>query len=113
VQPYVLIEVEETNDTPKTFIGDLFSVLLGDHISFRGERELTMAEYTTLVAHGKRKVLHKKRNKYLREQGMKIKSSLHTRNFVSGNIVIDSFSDKKDLYALLSSVLDKAFKGEI
>src|SRR5271157_4911215 len=32
-----LIEIEETNDTPKTFTGDLFGVLLGDYISFRGE----------------------------------------------------------------------------
>jgi hypothetical protein len=34
-----LIEIEETNDNPKTFMGDLFGVFLGDHIRFQGERE--------------------------------------------------------------------------
>ena len=108
-----LIEIEETNDTPKTFMGDLFGVFLGDHVSFRGERKLSVGEYTTLIVLGKSKVMHKKRNEYLREQGMKIKSSLSTANSAIGNIVIDTFADEKGLYALLSSVLDKAFKGEV
>lgn len=108
-----LIEIEETNDTPKTFMGDVLGVLLGDHISFRGERKFSVGEYTTLIVLGKSKVMHKKRNEYLREQGMKIKSSLSTANSAIGNIVIDTFADEKGLYALLSSVLDSAFKGEI
>ena len=110
---FALIEIEETNDTPKTFMGDVFGVLLGDHISFRGERKLLVGEYTRLIVLGKSKVMHKKRNEYLREQGMKIKSSLSTGNSVIGNIVIDTFADEKGLYALLSSVLDNAFKGEV
>jgi len=30
-----------------------------------------------------------------------------------GDIVIDTFADEKGLYALLSSVLDNAFNGEV
>ncbi len=108
-----LIEIEETNDTPKTFMGDLFGILLGDHISFRGERQFSLGEYTTLIVLGKSKVSHKKRNEYLREQGMKIKSSLSTANSAIGNIVVDTFANEKGLYTLLSSVLDSAFKGEL
>ena len=108
-----LIEIEETNDAPKTFMGDLFGVLLGDHISFRGERQFSLGEYTTLIVLGKSKVLHKKRNEYLGEQGMKIKSSLSTANSIIGNIVIDTFADEKGLYKLLSSVLDEALKGKL
>ena len=94
-------------------MGDVFSVLLGDHISFRGEGSFSVGEYTTLIVLGKSKVMHKKRNEYLREQGMKIKSSLSTANSAIGNIVIDTFADEKGLYALLSSVLDNAFKGKV
>jgi hypothetical protein len=108
-----LIEIEETNDTPKTFMGDLFGVLLGDHISFREERIFSMGEYTTLIVLGKSKVTHKKRNEYLREKGLNIKLSLSTGNSVIGNMVIDTFADEKGLYALLSSVLDRAFKGKL
>ncbi len=108
-----LIEIEETNDIPKTFMGDLFGVVLGDHISFRGERNILIGEYTTLIVLGKSKVMHKKRNEYLREKGMKVKSSLSTANSVIGNIVIDTFADEKGLYVLLSSMLDRAFKGEL
>jgi len=110
---FALIEIEETNDTPKTFMGDVFGLLLGDHISFRGERKISVGEYTTLIVLGKSKVLHKKRNEYLREQGMEIKSSLSTANSVIGNIVIDTFADEKGLYELLSSVLDRIFEGEL
>lgn len=109
----VLIKIEETNDTPKTFMGDLFGVLQGDHISFRGERNFSVGEFTTLIILGKSKVTHKKCNEYLREQGMKIKSSLSTANSAIGNIVIDTFADEKDLYKLLSSVLDRVFKGKL
>jgi hypothetical protein len=107
-----LVEIEETNDTPKTFMGDLFGVFLGDHISFREERNILVGKYTTLIVLGKSKTMHKKRNEYLREKGMKVKSSLTTANSVIGKIVIDTFADEKGLYTLLSSVLDRAFKGE-
>lgn len=110
---FALIEIEETNDTPKTLMGDVLGVLLGDHISFRGERKFSVGKHTTLIVLGKSKVMHKKRNKYLREQGMKIKSSLSTANSAIGSIVIDTFTDEKGLYALLSSVLDNAFKGKV
>jgi hypothetical protein len=108
-----LIEIEETNDTPKTFLGDLFGVLLGDHISFREERKFSVGEHTTLLILGKSKVMHRKRNEHLREQGLKIKSNLSTPNSTIGNIVIDTFADEKGLYTLLSSALDRAFKGEL
>ncbi len=36
----LLVEIEETSDRPKTFLGDIFGVLFGNHIYFR-RRELT------------------------------------------------------------------------
>jgi hypothetical protein len=106
-----LIEIEETNDTPKAFLGGLFGVLLGDQISFRGERNFIVGEHTTLIILGKSKVMHKKRNEHLREQGREIKANLATPNSKIGTIVIDTFADEKGLYALLSSLLDRAIMG--
>lgn len=102
-----LLEIEEADDAPQTLMGDLLAVFLGDHIIFRGERNLLVGDYTTLIVLGKSKAMHKKRNDYLREEGMKIKSTLSTGNSGIGNIVIETFADEKGLYALLSLVLDR------
>jgi hypothetical protein len=111
-QALALIAIEETNDAPKAFLGNLFGVLLGDHISFRGEHQFSVGGHTTLIILGKSKAMHRQRNEHLREQGMQIKSSLSTANSTIGNIVIDSFADEKGLYTLLSSLLDQALKRE-
>ena len=109
----VLMEIEETNDDPKTLLGDLFGVLLGDHISFRGEREFQVGEYTTLIVLGKSKVLHRNRNEHLREESMKIKAGLRSANAAIGKIVIEPYADEKGLYTLLSSLLDRALEGAL
>ncbi len=108
-----LIEIEETNDRPKTFLGDLFGVLLGDHICFGGKRSLSVDADTTLIVLGKSKVSHEKRNRYLREKVIKVKSSLSKGNSVIRKVVIETFSDEEKLSALLPSMLDRAFKGEL
>jgi hypothetical protein len=109
-QVFALLEIEEANDDPKTLIGDLFGILLGDHISFRGERELTVGGHTSLIVLGKSMAPHRKRNEYLRDQAMNIKSGLSTGNSVIGNIVIETFADERGLYALLSTLLGKVLK---
>jgi hypothetical protein len=107
---FALIEIEEANDDPKILMGDLFGILLGDHISFRGERELAVGGHTSLIVLGKSMAPHRKRNEYLREQAMKVKSSLSTGNSMIGNIVIETFPDERGLYALLSTLLGKVLK---
>ncbi len=109
---FALIEIEEASDDPKTLMGDLFGVLLGDQISFRGERELAVGGHTSLIVLGKSMAPHRKRNEYLREQGMNIKSTLSTGNSVIGNIVIETFADERGLYALLSTLLGKVIGSE-
>jgi len=112
---FVLIEIEDTNDRPKTFLGDALCVLMGEHIRFGGKYDLSVDEHTTLIILGKSEVSHEKhnekRNKYLREKVMKIKSSLSTGNSVIGNVVIESFSDEKGLAALMPSILDRVING--
>jgi hypothetical protein len=110
---FVLIEIEEKNDRPKNFLGNFFGILLGDHISFGGKYTITVDKQTTLLVIGKSKASHEKRNKYLCEKVMKIKSGLSTGNSAIGNVVIETFSDEDGLDQLLSSVLDRTFKGAL
>ena len=112
-QTLALIEIEETNDNPKGHMGDLFGVLLGDHIRFRGERELSIGEFTTLIILAKSTVLRRKRSQYLREQGMKIKAGLSTGNSAIGNIIVETFADEKGLYTILSSLLGKVLNDRL
>jgi hypothetical protein len=107
---FALIEIEETTDKPKTILGDIFGVLMGEHISFGKERPLLVNEHTILLV--KSQVSHRGRYTYLHEKVMKIKPELLTANSVIERIDIKDFSDEK-LSTLLPSVLDKAFKGEL
>jgi hypothetical protein len=110
---FALIEIEETADRPKTFLGNVFGMLMGEHIMFCGKRELIVDKDTTLIIIGQGKVRHQERNRYLQDEAMKVKQHLSTANSVVGKIVIDIFTDEDGLSALLPSVLDGAFKGEL
>jgi hypothetical protein len=70
-------------------------------------------EHTILLVFVKSKVSHDERNKYLLKKVVEIRSNLFTTNSVIERIAIKSFSDEAKLSALLPSVLDRAFKGEL
>ncbi len=110
---FALIEIEETTDKPKTILGDLLGVLMGEQVSFGKERPLLIDEHTILLVFVKSKVSHDERNKYLREKVVRIKSNLLTANSVIERIDIKDFGEDTKLSALMQSVLDKAFKGEL
>ena len=110
---FALIEIEETTDTPKTFLGDVFGTLIGEHITFGGNQNLTVDENTILIILGQSNVPHQDRNKHIQDKVMKAKPKLSTANAVIGRVVVDSFADADELLALLPSVLDRAFKGEL
>jgi hypothetical protein len=112
-QVFALIEIEETNDKPKTLLGDALGVLMGEHLSFAGKCELSVGQGTVLVILGKSKIPHKERNEHLRKQVMDVKSSLSTANAEIGSVVIETFSDDGGLFALLPSVLNQTFKREL
>ena len=44
-----LIEVEESAAPPKVLLGDVLATLLGERITFRGQRQLQVGEWTTLI----------------------------------------------------------------
>jgi len=109
---FVLIEIEETNDRPKTFLSDIFGVLFGEYICFK-RKKLHIGDFTTLIVVGVNKTNNKDRNKYILDQVNRVKTSLVTQNAKIGKVVIETYADERELIALLPSVLDRAFKGEL
>jgi hypothetical protein len=106
-----LIEIEETNDRPKTLLGDVFSVLLGDQINFR-EKSLSVGRWTTLLIVGFSKEPHVKRNQHILSKVERVKPALSSKNASIGKVIIKTFSDEAKLPALLLYELDRVFKGE-
>jgi len=94
---FVLIEIEETTDKPKTLLADVLCTLMGDHIRFQGERELKVGDWTTLIVVGKSEVLHRERNFYLSRKVDSIRPALGTANAKIGEVVIDTFSGESEL----------------
>jgi hypothetical protein len=96
---FVLVEIEETTNKPKTLLGDVFGTLMGEHITFRGKhkRELHVGAWTTLIVIGFSKMPHEELNQYILDKVEKVKSALATRNSEIGKVIIETFSDEKEL----------------
>ena len=107
-----LIEIEETNDRPKTLLGDVFSVLIGDQINFR-EKSISVGRWTTLLIVGFSKEPHVKRNQHILAKVERIKPALSSKNSSIGKVIIKTFADEAKLPALIMYELDKMFKGEL
>jgi hypothetical protein len=106
-----LIEIEETNDRPKTLLGDVFSVLIGDQIYFP-EKSLSVGRWTTLMIVGFSKEPHVKRNQHILAKVERIKPALSSKNSSIGKVIIKTFADEAKLPSLIMYELDKMFKGE-
>lgn len=106
-----LVQIEETNDSPKTLLGDVFGVLYGKHILFKG-KALKIGKFTTLVVAGIGNAEHEKQNKYLLKRMKKIKAVLGTKNSRIGNVMIKTYADEKELSMELPRLLEKVVKGE-
>ena len=92
-----LIEIEETTDTPKTFLGDIFGILMGNSVSFKGNTgDWKIGSWTTLIVLGCGEN-HGPRNERLRELALRAKSALGTGNSHIGDIRIASFSEELSL----------------
>ena len=106
-----LIEIEETTDNPKTFLGDIFGLLMGNYILFGKKHDLFLVdEQTNLFVVGINKVDHKKHNDHIIEQVSHIKSKLSTNNAKTGKITIKTFSDDKNLLEKFPPMLYEALK---
>jgi hypothetical protein len=105
----VLVEIEETSDRPKTILGDIFSVLLGEYICFNG-KDLNIGDFTTLIVAGVYKTDHEERNQNILDLTNKAKASLGTQNARIGKIVIKTYQDAEEMSAWLPSLVERAVK---
>ncbi len=99
-----LLEIEETSDKPKIFLGDAFSILMGEAIICQGE-PLEPDEGTALFVAGISPTDHKARNEFLQDRIMEVKSSLRTKNARIGRVEIKTYKDEQDLLDCLPSRL--------
>jgi len=98
-----LIEIEETTDKPKTILGDVFGILMGEHISFGKAHPLVVDEHTALFVFGKSKVSHKERIDHMLDKINSFKSNLQTGNSKIQIGSIKTFSTDEELKELLTN----------
>jgi hypothetical protein len=100
---FALIEIEETTDKPKSLLGDVFGILMGEYISFGKERPLSVDEHTALFVSGKSKVSHKERIDYILDKVKRFSSNLGTRNSKIEKIDMKTFFTEHELKELLTN----------
>lgn len=107
-----LIEIEETNDKPKTLLGDVFGTLMGNFISVPVVGSVKVGKHTSLIiiARGEN---HKDRNRHIVEKTMVIKSTLGTGNSELGNIVIKSFANAEELGSVTRDAIEEAIQRSV
>jgi len=109
---FILVEIEETTGKPKTFLGDIFGVLFGEHIFFK-RKELFIEDITTLIVVGVNKTDHPARNKSIQDQVKKAKTNLTTRNARIGEVMVETYENKAVLTEQLPLLLESLFKGNL
>lgn len=103
-----LIEIEETNSRPKNLLGDVFSILLGNEIRYKGET-FPVGNWTTLIVIAKGPERHdKERNAYLSQAAKQASAALGNDNSQLGEILIRSFDDNQ-----MDLILETVLKEEV
>jgi hypothetical protein len=106
----VLVEIEETNDRPKTFLGDIFGILFGNYVSFKGKK-LNIGRFTTLILAGVSKIDHDIRNEYIQEKVKDIRIS--TLNAGIGNVLVKTYKSSDELLAQFPSLLGQLVRRKL
>ena len=104
-----LIEIEETTNNPKTLIGDLVAVLMGNAVYCPGKKKVDVGEWTSLIVIGKGSG-HEEKNRYILDMANLARSALGTSNCRIGKLVIETFMGKEDLGEVLLKQIEAAIK---
>lgn len=104
-----LIEIEETTNNPKTLIGDLLAMLMGNAAYCPGKKKVDVDEWTSLIVSGKGSG-HEEKNRYILDMANLTWSALGTSNCRIGKLVIETFKDKEALKAVLLVQIEAAIK---
>jgi hypothetical protein len=100
---FALIEIEETTDRPKALLGAVFSILMGEQISFGKERLLAVDKDTSLLVFGKSTVSHEERIQYMLDKVKRFRSNMGTANSKIEKIDLKTFSTEQELKELLTN----------
>lgn len=103
----LLVEIEETNDTPKGLIADAFATLMGSKITFVGT-DLLVGAWTSLLILGKGSDDNGQRNRHLSDQIEACRAGLATANASIGRVSVQSFLDQADLKQNLLGMIPAA-----
>jgi len=104
-----LIEIEETSNSPKTIVGDIFTTFMGNSVHLP-DREIKakVGTWTTLI------VLYNgpddERITKFSRMANQVKSSFGTGISALGNIVVQYFSDEKSLESTLRKEIEEAIQ---
>ena len=102
-----LLEIEESAATPKVLLGDVLATLLGSAVTFQGQHDLRVGEWTTLIVLAQSKT-HRAQVDFLRDKLDQIRSSLTTPNASIGRLIVDLFQDEGALQAKVAQLVDEA-----
>jgi len=102
-----LIEIEESSASPKTLLGDVFGILLAEHIWFK-DKTLEACEHASLIVVGKGNKSDEAMINHLNQQVESIRSMIGNDKIYVGRVVIGCFADDKGLEELLKNKIDEA-----
>ena len=104
-----LVEIEETSVNPKTIIGDAFGFLFGDHLTFQGEQDLVVGDFTSFLILVKGAGAEKRlRCSYLQKQISAAIKQISSQNATIGDLSIDIFEDEARLYEILDQFIKRS-----
>ena len=103
-----IIEIEDSTAKPKTIIGDMMAVLLGDGIALASRSDWQMGNWTTLttlayVSRSNAQIKYQTRLDHIKKQIESFQSCLKTRNAKIGHIILESFKDIGELQNKLTN----------
>ncbi len=101
-----IIEIEDSTAKPKTIMGDVLAVLLGDGLAFAGRSDWQIGEWTSLIvlAYANTSAAQAKyqaRFDHVQRQTSSVLACLKTRNATIGRIVLETFKDINELQSKL------------
>jgi hypothetical protein len=106
----VLVEIEESDDRPKTLLGDVFATMMADNIRFK-EKKFAVGLWTTLIIKAKRAKFEIERVSRLQEKIDQLLSHLRTEQGWIGKVLLETYSDGDELIKNMTSEIDGLIEG--
>lgn len=105
-QVILLIEIEESDDRPKTILGDTLAVLMADHIAFNRKELKKIGEWTTLLIISKDSgEKHERRRQAIEERLETIHSAAQPGKIRVGAVKVRLFEKESELREIVGEFL--------